>query len=553
MSMQQVGVGHGGRLRRHSTLKTHMVNFPDRQPEHAHASCGNRKGRFTIAVRLIATVSLLVVMLSTLTGYVIWRSHASSRASRQVVDQELELARLAEQWSLLVQVNVARAKVRANLDLGSYATSFDTDFRATSALISKVQSAVEFRVAGTPLASDYRALVAIRKNVVGVTSRIADIRERNEATVMQGYLDSTYYPAVAAYLAALDRFASKSAEIASVRLGLIEEENRRQILRAVLMCMTVAGFAILAVRHLTARIVKPLTAALLHANAIARGELGGELEWQSNDEIGDLVAALKIMDRQLADTARQIKGASESVSSISEEIVRHSDILSRVTEEQAAAIAQTACSTTQLSEGVKQNSDNARVANKLATRASSMAKSGDETVQAMILTMRQINGSSVKIAEITGLIDDIAFRTNILALNAAVEAARAGEQGRGFAVVANEVRMLAQRSSAAAREIKGLIDSSVTTAQVGAEQITDVGLAMGDVKEAIEQLSNLVGEITAASVGQSQGIEQVSRAVTQMEEGKKRNASLVERAADSAQSLENQAMKLNGAIAAFKV
>lgn len=498
-------------------------------------------------------MTLLVVMLSTLTGYAIWRSHESSVASRTVVDQELELARLAERWSLLVQVNVARAKVRANLDLGSYATSFDTDFQATSELITKVQSAVEFRVAGTPLASDYRALVAIRKNVVAVTSRITDIRGRNDAIAMRKYLDSNYYPSIAAYLAALDSFASRAAETASVRLGVIEEENRREILRAVLMCMTVAAFAILAVRHLTARIVKPLTAALSHANAIARGELGGELEWQSNDEIGDLFAALKTMDRQLADTARQIKGASESVSSTSEEIVRHSDILSRVTEEQAAAIAQTACSMTQLAEGVKQNSDNARVADKLAIRASSMAKSGDETVQATILTMRRINGSSVKISEITGLIEDIAFRTNILALNAAVEAARAGEQGRGFAVVAYEVRMLAQRSSAAAREIKDLIDSSVATAQIGAEQIADVGLAMSDVKEAIKQLSNLVGEITVASVGQSHGIEQVSRAVTQMEEGTKRNASLVERAADSAQSLENQAMKLNGAIAAFKV
>jgi methyl-accepting chemotaxis protein len=208
---------------------------------------------------------------------------------------------------------------------------------------------------------------------------------------------------------------------------------------------------------------------------------------------------------------------------------------------------------TQLTETVKQNADNARQANALATNATHMADTGDEAVQAMVETIWKIGESSNRISDITGLIEGIAFQTNILALNAAVEAARAGEQGRGFAVVASEVRSLAQRAAAAAKEIKELIGSSVAVVQDGSRQAVEVGTAMGQVKQAIEQVSDIVGEIAAASEEQSRGIVQVNQAVNQMDEVTQQNAALVEQAAAAAQSLEEQAKRLNDAVSVFKV
>ncbi|MFM0617443.1 methyl-accepting chemotaxis protein [Paraburkholderia nemoris] len=510
-------------------------------------------GRITIAVRLIATVTFLVLMLSALTGYAVWRTHESSIESRQAVEQELELARLAERWSLLVQANVARAKVRANLDLANYASSFDADFQATSALISKVQSEVEVRAAGTSLQSDYKTLVGIRENVVMITSGIENIRAGGNAMATQQYLESKYYPAITRYLTALANFASRAQDAATQKIKLIEEDNRQKIWQTFTLCVLVSALAVAGVRQLTVRIVKPLLEALSHASAIARGELGGKLQWKSDDEIGDLIDALKRMDQQLGDTVRGIKLSAEAVSVASREIARDNATLSCLTGQQAASLAETACSITQLTETVNQTADHARVANGLATNATDIADDGDKTVRDMVLTMSRINGGSIKISEITGLIEDIAFRTNILALNAAVEAARAGEQGRGFAVVAKEVRTLAHRSSVAARDIKGLIDSSVAMVQNGSRQAAEVGTAMSKVKQAIKRVSDLIGEIAAASENQSRGIGQVNQTIRQMDEATQQNAMLVDQAAASAQSLEVHATKLWDSVSVFKL
>ncbi|WP_028227957.1 methyl-accepting chemotaxis protein [Paraburkholderia ferrariae] len=306
-------------------------------------------------------------------------------------------------------------------------------------------------------------------------------------------------------------------------------------------------------RYLSRAITGPLATAMTAAQRIADGQLEGAIDVRTNDEFGRLLQALRQMDAQLAEIVRGVKTSSESILVASGEIAAGNMDLSSRTEEQAASLEETAASMEELTATVKQNSDNARQATTLATNASQIADKGAQVVEAMLATMTEINSSSTKIADITGLIESIAFQTNILALNAAVEAARAGEQGRGFAVVAGEVRSLAQRASSAAKEIKDLIHSSVSTIHEGSTQAEEVGRTMGDVQQAIRRVADINAEISAASEEQSRGIEQVNCAVGQMDEVTQQNAALVEEASAAAQSLEQQAAQQKRAISVFKL
>jgi methyl-accepting chemotaxis protein I, serine sensor receptor len=259
------------------------------------------------------------------------------------------------------------------------------------------------------------------------------------------------------------------------------------------------------------------------------------------------------MQASLAATVQTVRAGSESIASATKQIAAGNIDLSSRTEEQASALQETASSMDELTGTVKQNADNARQASSLAANASEIANKGSRVVAQVVGTMGDINQSSAKIADIITIIEGIAFQTNILALNAAVEAARAGEEGRGFAVVAGEVRSLAQRSSAAAKEIKGLIDTSVERVQSGTSLVDEAGRTMAEIIGAVQRVTDIMGEIAAASEEQSSGIEQVARAVTQMDEVTQQNAALVEEAAAAAQSLEDQAAKLRHAVSVFQV
>ena len=300
-------------------------------------------------------------------------------------------------------------------------------------------------------------------------------------------------------------------------------------------------------------VLGPLEDALLLAGRIAQGDLTGQVEARSQDEVGRLMAALTDMQRNLSGMVAEVRRSAEGLGASSVEIAQGNHDLSARTESQASALEETAASMEELGAAVKQNADSAVQANQLAMNASSIAIKGGNVVAQVVDTMKGINDASKKISDIIGVIDGIAFQTNILALNAAVEAARAGEQGRGFAVVASEVRSLAGRSAQAAKEIKMLINASVDRVAQGTTLVGQAGTTMTQVVSSIQHVTDLVGEISAASSQQSSGVSQVCEAVSQMDQVTQQNAALVEEMAAAASSLKSQAQELVQAVSVFRL
>ncbi|WP_322007901.1 methyl-accepting chemotaxis protein [Paraburkholderia tropica] len=304
---------------------------------------------------------------------------------------------------------------------------------------------------------------------------------------------------------------------------------------------------------ITRSITAPLARAVSVAETVARGDLTARIDVTGNDEASQLLSALRHMNERLVDLVARVRTGSEGIATAAAQIAAGNTDLSQRTEEQAASLEETAASMEELTATVKQNADNATQGNTLAGQASSTATRGGEVVGRVVDTMREISQSSEQVAQIISVIEGIAFQTNILALNAAVEAARAGEQGRGFAVVAGEVRTLAQRSATAAKEIKDLIATSVERVNNGTALVDDAGRTMSEIVQSVRRVADLMGEITAASGEQRTGIEQVSQAVSQMDEVTQQNAALVEEASAAAQSLSTQAGALRELVSVFKV
>ena len=399
-------------------------------------------------------------------------------------------------------------------------------------------------------------VIEARQNYLGGQEQIlkAVAAERvNEAAAL---LVSTVSGQQNAYLEAL-------AELLQELTRQMEEKNAQaesaaQFATTVLLALSAiavavgAGAAIAIARDLTYQLGGEPAEAAAVARQVAQGDLVTPVPVKPGDTTS-LMAALANMQRKLQEVITTVRVNAENVATASAQIAQGNQDLSQRTEEQASSLQQTAASMEQLSSTVRQNADNARQANQLAQGATRVAVEGGEVVAEVVSSMKGINDSSRKIADIIGVIDGIAFQTNILALNAAVEAARAGEQGRGFAVVAGEVRSLAQRSAQAAKEIKSLITASVEQVEQGTALVDKAGATMHEVVDAIKRVTDLMAEISAASAEQSTGVSQVGDAVSQMDQVTQQNAALVEESAAAAESLRSQAQQLLQAVAAFKL
>jgi methyl-accepting chemotaxis protein len=352
---------------------------------------------------------------------------------------------------------------------------------------------------------------------------------------------------------ALQDLAHESDRLRDEQVAGIDHQARQTIFGMGLFALLAAAVSIGLAWSQQKRIVRDLAQASEAARRVARGDLTEHITTQRNDEIGTLLQAQATMVRQLQKLVEQVRQSADFIQTASSEVAHGNTDLSQRTEQTASNLQQTASSMEQLTGTVRQSASAAAQANQLASSATAVALRGGSAVAQVVSTMDEINTSSKKIADIIGVIDGIAFQTNILALNAAVEAARAGEQGRGFAVVAAEVRSLAQRSATAAREIKTLIGASVDRVEAGSRLVQDAGTTMDEIVTSVQRVSAIISEITTAATEQSQGIGQINSAVTELDRMTQQNAALVEQSAAAADSLNEQACRLAESVAVFRV
>ncbi|MFX1736241.1 methyl-accepting chemotaxis protein [Paraburkholderia sp. A1RI_3L] len=454
--------------------------------------------------------------------------------------------------------------LRVRLALGSYETLFSvgkqTDTLLPAAHKVLEDSTREFqRYAAGPFSSDEeqrlaqtvaKARAALVNDAIEPEFKALNDYDFTTFRKIQGETADGYYAAYAKAIDALDRVQADKgqheAQAAATRFHLLT------LLFGAIGAVGVA-IGLMARVGLSSAVIKPVNRTIDHFRSIAAGDLTVSVHSKSRNEMGQLLAALAQMRDGLVDTVSKVRGTTSAITHGANEISAGNADLSQRTEQQAAALQETAASMEELSATVKQNTDNARQASRLAqTALDTVVRSGD-VVTRVTETMDGITDSSRKMAEIIGMIEGIAFQTNILALNAAVEAARAGEQGRGFAVVAAEVRSLAQRSGTAAKEIKDLIGESTAKVEQGATLVGDARRTMQDAMESVTRVTSIMSEIEAAALEQSDGIEQINKAIAQIDEVTQHNAALVEEAAAAAKSLESQADVLRDAVAVFRL
>jgi methyl-accepting chemotaxis protein len=493
---------------------------------------------------------LLITALIAATG--MWRIASLQAASERVATQEIEQQTLVEDWASDIRLNWVRTEAFLKAIDRDYMDKLTADTQATATGMDAKVKRIEALVQGDTARSLLATIATARTAYNDKLTEIRELHRGGEPNVPT-MVDKDLRPLADKYLKSLDDLRSTMAtQLAESQADTSTLAKASQMLLGAGTLVAVALGALLGFT-VTRSIVRPVQQGKQAAENIADGDLTHPIVAAGNDETGQLLQALAAMQSRLASIVGNVRHSAEGVATASAEIASGNNDLSARTEQQASALEETAASMEELGSTVRQNADNARQANQLAMSASTVAKQGGDVVGQVVETMKGINDSSKKIADIISVIDGIAFQTNILALNAAVEAARAGEQGRGFAVVAGEVRSLAQRSAEAAKEIKGLIGTSVERVERGTALVDKAGATMTEVVSAIRRVTDIMGEISAASSEQSSGVSQVGEAITQMDQATQQNAALVEQSAAAADSLKTQAGQLVDAVAVFRL
>ncbi|NIG12775.1 methyl-accepting chemotaxis protein [Pantoea sp. Cy-640] len=461
-------------------------------------------------------------------------------------------------WVSLVQARntLNRAGIRYLLDsqqAGSGATVKDLVALANTELKTADQSFAEFNANLSEKGKSAENVLTLQANYNAFRGALAELIDFLSAGNFKGFVDQPTQGFQDKFEKDYNAWLAYNIVLAKQGIDANESAYQHAIMLVVGTLLVTLLVIALVWSGMRTALIRPLQQSIEHIRHIARGDLTQPVDLSVRNEMGDLLSSLQHMQQELARTVRIVRDGSDAIYTGASEIAMGNNDLSSRTEQQAASLEQTAASMEQLTATVKQNAENARQASQLALNASETAQQGGKVVDGVVSTMKDIAGSSKKIADITSVIDGIAFQTNILALNAAVEAARAGEQGRGFAVVAGEVRSLAQRSAQAAKEIKGLIEDSVSRVNTGSVLVESAGETMSEIVNAVTRVTDIMGEIASASDEQSRGIDQVGLAVNEMDRVTQQNAALVEESATAAAALEDQASRLKQSVAVFNI
>jgi methyl-accepting chemotaxis protein len=506
-----------------------------------------------IAKRLGIGFALVLGLTLVIAAAAVWRLNAIADATRTMMAAPLAKERLMTEWHMQTFAAVRRTAAIVKSADPSLVEFFKADGVKTASRTTELLKQLEKLLEGPEEHALFNRIVELRKAYTDSKVNAIKAKASGDTAVAERILNQEYMPAS-------DAYEGKQAELVKMQQDRIDTIARnidaanRDSAR---MIIVLAGVAVLfgaVCAWLLARaIVDPIRQAVDVAEKVAAGDLTQHIEAKGNDETGALLRALRHMNDGLVAIVSQVRSGTDTIATASAEISAGNMDLSSRTEQQAGSLGTTASTVEQLTGTVRQNADNARQASQLSIAASEIATQGGAVVDQVVQTMGAINDSSKKIVDIISVIDGIAFQTNILALNAAVEAARAGEQGRGFAVVAGEVRTLAQRSAAAAKEIKELIVNSVGKVEDGTKLVDRAGATMSEVVDSIRKVSDIVAEIASASGEQSAGIEQVNRAIADMDSSTQHNAALVEESAAAATALRDQADKLAEVVSLFHI
>ncbi|RYC40987.1 methyl-accepting chemotaxis protein [Pectobacterium zantedeschiae] len=508
---------------------------------------------YKIGTRLAGGFGLLIALSLAMLTSGIYQLNQVSSSTQQMMQEPLRKERLASDWHATLVAGVQRSMAVARSNDDSLVELFAAENTRASKESGKRQEEFASLISTPEEKALFDKVGEYRQSYIKKRDAIITEKAAGNFDRARTLFDNEFVPASNGYLESVEALRNhQRASIDKMGQDINAGASRGDLILAITGVLS-AIIGVLIAWVLTRSIVQPLARAVRATQAVAAGDLTHNVQPEGRDEAAQLLHALQDMTVRLRSIVGEVRQGSESIAGASSQLAAGNIDLSSRTEEQASALQETAASIEQLSSTVRQNADNARQANQLAQSTTQQAQSGGQLVTEVVETMGAIDSSSKKIVDIIGVIDSIAFQTNILALNAAVEAARAGEQGRGFAVVASEVRSLAQRSASAAKEIKELIDRSVQTVEAGNRLVVQAGVSIQDIVNGVRKVSDLVGEISSASNEQTMGIEQVNVAVNQMEVTTQQNASLVNEASAATQSLQQQAAQLAETVSQFRL